>query len=299
MATPSPAPPVSAAAAAATTSGASDPSSATHLLSRPFASPPLLPAPPFSSQPLSKPLGHPPPPPPPQGFLYHQRGFATTPAAGPAPAASDQSVAVANPAVYTRNATPAAAMTFAAATQSGPFACGPVDRPVRNVRPRLPPSTSQPVTPIVVPRPVVTAAGASRSAPVATQLKAAILSSVSSTPEHNNCKERDESREDDVVVIHDRKVRVLDGCSPSLYSLCRSWMRNGQPHEIKLNFANTEKPIPIPLHLSMFDAQVMKQHEDVTETEDVNNEEVAKRTPSEAGTLQTKIGLSPSATHGV
>lgn len=43
---------------------------------------------------------------------------------------------------------------------------------------------------------------------------------------------------------------------------------------MQLNFANTEKPIPIPLPLSMFDAQVMKQHEDVTETEDVNNEEV-------------------------
>ncbi|URE13297.1 hypothetical protein MUK42_30034 [Musa troglodytarum] len=238
MATPSPAPPVSAAAA--TTSGASDPSSATHPLTRPFASPPLLPASPFSSQPISKPLGHPPPPPPPQGFLYHQRGFATRPAAGPAPAASDQSVAVANPAVYTRNATPAALMTFAAATQSRPFTCAPVDQPVRNVpirnvRPRLPPSTSQPVTPIEVPRPVVTVAGASRSAPVATQLKAATLSSVSSTPENNNCKERDKSRDDDVVVIHGRKVRVLDGCSPSLYSLCRSWMQNDQPHEIQVS----------------------------------------------------------------
>ncbi|RWW80830.1 hypothetical protein BHE74_00010805 [Ensete ventricosum] len=169
MATPSAAPPVSAAAG--TTSGASDPSSATHPLSRPFASPPLLPTPPFSSQPLSKPLGHPPPPPPPQGFLYRQRSFATRPAAGPAPAASDQSAAVANPAVYTRTATPAAVMTFAAATQSRPFAYGPVDQPVRNVRPRLPPPTSQPVTPIVVPRPVVTAAGAPRSAPLATQLK--------------------------------------------------------------------------------------------------------------------------------
>lgn len=49
---------------------------------------------------------------------------------------------------------------------------------------------------------------------------------------------------------------------------------NSSYYFLQLNFANTEKLIPIPLPLSMFDAQVMKQHEDVTKTEDANNEEV-------------------------
>ncbi|XP_042515127.1 uncharacterized protein LOC122089446 isoform X2 [Macadamia integrifolia] len=36
-------------------------------------------------------------------------------------------------------------------------------------------------------------------------------------------------RDDTIVMIHDRKVRLLDGASP--YAPCRSWVRNGLPQE--------------------------------------------------------------------
>ncbi|XP_065047746.1 pollen-specific leucine-rich repeat extensin-like protein 1 isoform X2 [Musa acuminata AAA Group] len=233
----------SSSSASAAPSSAPDPpaAAAAHPLPRPsFVSPPLRPPPLFSPQPLlGKPL-NPPPPPPPQGFLYHHRGFPPRPASRPPPAAADQAVSVASPAGYIRNTTPTAVMTFAAVTQARPFVYGTSDQmvaqvhvPIHHVRPPPAPSAQQSATPLVVPRPTVAAAGPPQSIPVAALPKVTLLPSVSSTQENKNVKERDKIREDDIFMINDRKVRVLDGCTPSLYSLCRSWVRNGQSHEIQ------------------------------------------------------------------
>ncbi|CAL9773287.1 unnamed protein product, partial [Musa acuminata subsp. burmannicoides] len=242
---------------------------------------PASPPPPlFSPALLGKPL-NPPPPPPPQGFLYHHRGFPPRPASRPPPAAADQAVSVASPAGYIRNTTPTAVMTFAAVTQARPFVYGTSDQmvaqvhvPIHHVRPPPAPSAQQSATPLVVPRPAVAAAGPPQSIPVAALPKVTLLPSVSSTQENKNVKERDKIREDDIFMINDRKVRVLDGCTPSLYSLCRSWVRNGQSHEIQSNFGDAEKLLPRPLPASMIDSQVMKQHENDAEAEVIEEEEV-------------------------
>ncbi|XP_065015586.1 leucine-rich repeat extensin-like protein 3 isoform X2 [Musa acuminata AAA Group] len=239
----------SSSSASAAPSSAPDPpaAAAAHPLPRPsFVSPPLRPPPLFSPQPLlGKPL-NPPPPPPPQGFLYHHRSFPPRPASRPPPAAADQAVSVASPAGYIRNTTPTAVMTFAAVTQARPFVYGTSDQmvaqvhvPIHHVRPPPAPSAQQSATPLVVPRPAVAAAGPPQSIPVA------------ALP----------------------KVRVLDGCTPSLYSLCRSWVRNGQSHEIQSNFGDAEKLLPRPLPASMIDSQVMKQHENDAEAEVIEEEE--------------------------
>ncbi|CAL9105217.1 unnamed protein product, partial [Musa textilis] len=258
------------------------------------ASPPPRSSPPAPPRQTPKPS----PPPPPQGFLYHHRGFPPRPAARPPPAAADQAVSVASPTGYIRNATPTAVMTFAAVTQARPFVYGTSDQmvaqvhvPIHHVRPPPAPSAQQSAAPLVVPRPTVAAAGPPQSIPVAALPKVTLLPSVSSTQENKNVKERDKIREDDIFMINDRKVRVLDGCTPSLYSLCRSWVRNGQSHEIQKfllfilllqcsiyflqsNFGDAEKLLPRPLPASMIDSQVMKQHENDAETEVIEEEEV-------------------------
>ncbi|URE17128.1 hypothetical protein MUK42_05685 [Musa troglodytarum] len=266
-------------------SSAPDPpaAAAAHPLPRPsFVSPPLRPPPLFSPQPLlGKPL-NPPPPPPPQGFLYHHRGFPPRPAARPPPAAADQAVSVASPTGYIRNATPTAVMTFAAVTQARPFVYGTSDQmvaqvhvPIHHVRPPPAPSAQQSAAPLVVPRPTVAAAGPPQSIPVAALPKYPQRKKTKMLRRGTDRTElcRDKIREDDIFMINDRKVRVLDGCTPSLYSLCRSWVQNGQSHEIQSNIGDAEKLLPRPLPASMIDSQVMKQHENDAETEVIEEEE--------------------------
>ncbi|XP_025825239.1 uncharacterized protein LOC112900609 [Panicum hallii] len=55
---------------------------------------------------------------------------------------------------------------------------------------------------------------------------------VAPSSEQGNRNDRERSREDStIVVINDCKVNLLDSESGSLYALCRSWVRNGVPHE--------------------------------------------------------------------
>ncbi|CAD5188106.1 unnamed protein product [Musa acuminata subsp. malaccensis] len=190
-------------------------------------------------------------------------------------------------------------MTFAAVTQARPFVYGTSDQmvaqvhvPIHHVRPPPAPSAQQSATPLVVPRPAVAAAGPPQSIPVAAlpkypqRKKTKMLRSgkwqiplflyvfvflPASTDRTELC--RNKIREDDIFMINDRKVRVLDGCTPSLYSLCRSWVRNGQSHEIQSNFGDAEKLLPRPLPASMIDSQVMKQHENDAEAEVIEEEE--------------------------
>ncbi|KAK9123126.1 hypothetical protein Sjap_012728 [Stephania japonica] len=56
---------------------------------------------------------------------------------------------------------------------------------------------------------------------------------------------RELNRDDTVVAVQDRKVRFSDGTS--LYSLCRSWVRNGLPKEPQTNIGNGVKLLPRPL----------------------------------------------------
>ncbi|CAA2950086.1 Hypothetical predicted protein [Olea europaea subsp. europaea] len=55
---------------------------------------------------------------------------------------------------------------------------------------------------------------------------------------------RDRSRNDTLAVVRDRKVKASD--SASLYTLCRSWLRNGIPEEIQPLYLDTVKSLPRP-----------------------------------------------------
>ncbi|KAG6483198.1 hypothetical protein ZIOFF_059840 [Zingiber officinale] len=257
----------SAAVAASATAAASlappapdPPSSSSHPLPqpRPYASPTLRPPPHFSPQPpLGKPL-NPPPPPPTQGFLYHHRAaFPRRPSVRPSQAA-------------------AAVMAFAASPQARPFVYGPADPmvtqmhvPVHHLRP-----PTAPLSPLMVPRTAVATTGPTKSVRSGAHQKVTPHPSVSSTADDKSFRKRERSREDDTVVINDRKVKLLDGCSSSLYSLCRSWVQNGQPLEIQTNFGDAEKLLPRPLPASMVDSEVNSLHENDTEADDAKEDEV-------------------------
>lgn len=66
------------------------------------------------------------------------------------------------------------------------------------------------------------------------------------------------------MVINDRKVNVLDSESGSLYALCRSWLRNGVPHEIQPSFVGNVAPLlPRPLPASVVDSRMSEKDNDV------------------------------------
>ncbi|XP_074569724.1 uncharacterized protein LOC141826382 isoform X2 [Curcuma longa] len=251
------------AAASAAPPAPDPPSSSSHPLPqpRPYASPTLRPPPLFSPQPLlGKPLNPPPPPPPPtQSFLYqHRAAFPRLPSVRPSQAA-------------------AAVMAFAAAPQARPFVYGPADPmvtqmqlPVHHLRP-----PTAPLSPLMVPRTVVAPTGPTKTVRSGAHPKVTPHPSVSSASDDKNFRKRERNREDDTVVINDRKVKLLDGCSSSLYSLCRSWVQNGQPLEIQTNFGDAEKLLPRPLPASMVDSEVNSQHENDTEADDAKEDELS------------------------
>ncbi|XP_072974453.1 uncharacterized protein [Typha angustifolia] len=250
------------------------PTASSHPLPKPFlpsstittSSSPHRPSPLFSAQPLvgrpinpnPNPNPSPTPPPPPRGILYpvsHRGGFPPRPAS----AAADQAVTVANPAGYMRNATPTSVMTFSAAGASHP-------RTLVYGGTHVATRPQQPAPPFAVPRPVAPSGGAAmphphKGVPVSAQAKVSSLPAVvPSNLEYNNSKERDRNREDTVVMINDRKVRLVDGGSGSLYALCRSWVRNGLPHETQPSFGNGEPLLPRPLPASVVGINMLRDH---------------------------------------
>ncbi|KAG1342670.1 putative wiskott-Aldrich syndrome protein [Cocos nucifera] len=67
--------------------------------------------------------------------------------------------------------------------------------------------------------------------------------------------------------------KLSDGESGSLYALCRSWVRNGLPHESQPNFGDGVKLLPRPLPPSMVDTHMLKKSEDNNEAKDSIKEE--------------------------
>ncbi|KAG4132506.1 hypothetical protein ERO13_D08G037401v2 [Gossypium hirsutum] len=56
---------------------------------------------------------------------------------------------------------------------------------------------------------------------------------------------RERTKDDSLVNVRDRKVRISDGAS--IYSLCRSWLRNGFPDEPQPQYGDIFKSLPQPL----------------------------------------------------
>ncbi|KAJ4977716.1 hypothetical protein NE237_008496 [Protea cynaroides] len=88
-----------------------------------------------------------------------------------------------------------------------------------------------------------------------------------SSPDFNCYKEfRDRCRDDTVVTIHNRKVRISDGAS--LYALCRSWAWNGLPQETQPIFGEGVKLLPRPLPVTAADTHLPKKDEADDEEEE-------------------------------
>ncbi|CAM0872161.1 unnamed protein product [Alopecurus aequalis] len=115
-----------------------------------------------------------------------------------------------------------------------------------------------------------------RGVPIAPQPHPKVIPVPAVTPspqEHSNTKERESTKEDTAtVVINDRKVNVLDSESGSLYALCRSWVRNGVPHEIQPSFVGNVAPLlPRPLPASVVDSRMSEKDNDA-EDQDLEEE---------------------------
>ncbi|CAN6876964.1 unnamed protein product [Brassica oleracea] len=76
-------------------------------------------------------------------------------------------------------------------------------------------------------------------------------------------------RRDALVLVRGRKVRITD--EASLYSLSRSWLRNGAHEGMQSQRSDTMKPLPKPLPLD-----VMEAAEKPTDDDDKEDEESVK-----------------------
>ncbi|KAJ6816796.1 uncharacterized protein M6B38_415840 [Iris pallida] len=191
----------------------------------------------------------------------------------PRPAAADRVVTVANPAGYIRNTNPTAVMTFSSTTpQPRPFAPPATAADPPGAHLMCPPGPHH----FVVPRQPV--GGPHKTAPVAATSapKAAPFPAVSLAPENINFNDsgRERSREDTLVMIHGRKVRMSEGGSGSLYALCRSWVRNGLPQENQPNIGDSLRILPKPLPASAISSQLRKEIEETNEAEDSGKEDI-------------------------
>ncbi|VFR02384.1 unnamed protein product [Cuscuta campestris] len=86
---------------------------------------------------------------------------------------------------------------------------------------------------------------------------------------------RDRSKDDSLSVVRDRKVRLTD--TASLYTLCRSWLRNGFPEDTQPQYMDAEKSLPKPLAVESQDAQSPEKKEDIAgqEEDDVSLEHLS------------------------
>ncbi|XP_040377626.1 atherin-like [Oryza brachyantha] len=101
-----------------------------------------------------------------------------------------------------------------------------------------------------------------------------------SLQEISSSKDSERSKEDvTTVVINDRKVNLVDSESGSLYALCRSWVRNGVPHEsqfLQPSFGTGAPILPRPLPASVVDSRISEKDSDAEkeDSEEEKNETV-------------------------
>ncbi|CAA7049476.1 unnamed protein product [Microthlaspi erraticum] len=89
---------------------------------------------------------------------------------------------------------------------------------------------------------------------------------------HKNARRRDEA----LVLVRKRKVRITEGAS--LYSLCRSWLRNGAHEGIQPQRSDTVTYLPKPLPVDTTETSPPKDsvEEPNGEEEDKEDEEAVK-----------------------
>ncbi|CAN4080473.1 unnamed protein product [Withania somnifera] len=105
----------------------------------------------------------------------------------------------------------------------------------------------------------------------------------STQPSISDCngfrEKRDRSKDDAFTIIRDRKVRVSDNAS--LYTLCRSWLRNGLPDETQSQYMDGVRSLPRPLALAPQDAESPVKKDGDKEEEEEEGESVDLLSPKE------------------
>ncbi|CAH2038897.1 unnamed protein product [Thlaspi arvense] len=91
--------------------------------------------------------------------------------------------------------------------------------------------------------------------------------SILDTGRNKNARKRDAA----LVLVRGRKVRITDGAS--LYSLGRSWLRNGAHEGIQSQRSDTMKPLPKPLPVDTMEASVPNEPAKEPSVEDKEDEE--------------------------
>ncbi|KAG5627349.1 hypothetical protein H5410_012567 [Solanum commersonii] len=122
--------------------------------------------------------------------------------------------------------------------------------------------------------------GAVKGFPVVSSSHHKIASTQPSLSDCNGFREkRDRSKDDTFAIIRDRKVRISDNAS--LYTLCRSWLRNGLPDDTQSQYMDGVRSLPRPLALAPQDAESPVKKEGDKEEEEEAGESVEHLSPKE------------------
>lgn len=122
--------------------------------------------------------------------------------------------------------------------------------------------------------------GAVKGFPVVSSSHPKIASTQPSISDCNGFREgRDRSKDDSFAIIRDRKVRISDNAS--LYTLCRSWLRNGLPDETQSQYMDGVRSLPRPLPLAPQDAESPVKRDGDKEEEEEDGESVEHLSPKE------------------
>jgi len=135
--------------------------------------------------------------------------------------------------------------------------------------------------------------------PIEGHLKGTSRSTVSDVNGYKDASARKRSRDDELTVVRDRKVRITEDAS--LYALCRSWLRNGlndesQPPQHK----GATLALPKPLPASMMDPCTLnnknddenykdEQEEDEKSVEHLSTQDLLKRHIKRAKRVRARL----------
>jgi len=108
--------------------------------------------------------------------------------------------------------------------------------------------------------------------PIEGHLKGTRRSTVSDINGYKDASVRKRSRDDELTVVRDRKVRITEDAS--LYALCRSWLRNGVNDESQPPQHNdVTLALPKPSPASMMDTCTRKNKKDDENDKDEQEED--------------------------
>ncbi|KAJ8646907.1 hypothetical protein MRB53_008655 [Persea americana] len=233
----------------------------------PLPSNPPRPTTSSSSQPLKSP-NPPPPPPPPISFPVSASGRGFPPkAVRPSSPPSDRRATITNPIGYTMSTgrTPALAGTPSQGRPFGLQSDHQQQAAVQSVQAMRPPLRQTGNM----------SSGALRGAPAApSHPRVTQFPTISSASDYNFFKDlRDKSRDDTVVTIHDRKVRLSDTGSGSFYALCRSWVQNGLPQDNLPQVGEGIRFLPRPFPATVAHSSTSRKDQVDDEDESARKEE--------------------------